>query len=244
MTDCCAVLDLARSSYYRVPRRRNAEALRQAVEAIAGQFPTYGSRRVKAQLERGPYRMVVGRQRVSRLMREMNLQVSPKQRRGRTTASPQGLRRFPNLVKGVKASRPDQIWVADITYLRLPSDFIYLAIVMDVFTRAIRSWHLSWAAGQDLTLAALRQALQKHPAPGIHHSDQGRQYAAKDYVQLLQDAGTQISMTALGAPSENGYAERMIRTIKKEEVYLSDYQSMAEARQQLEHFIESACTAP
>jgi len=109
---------------------------------------------------------------------------------------------------------------------------------MDVFTRSIRGWHLSWSSGQDLTLAALRKALEHHPAPEIHHSDQGGQYAAKDYIKLLRDRGTQISMAAKGKPSENGYAERLIRTIKEEEVDRSDYQSMAEAREQLGHFID------
>ena len=129
------------------------------------------------------------------------------------------------------------IWVANITYLRLRSNFIYLAVAMDVFTRLVRGWHLCWSSGQGLTLAALHKALQDHPAPEIHHSDQGAQYAAKDYVNVLRDAGTQISMAAAGEPSENGYAERLIRTIKEEEVYLSDYQCLEEARQQLGHFI-------
>ena len=238
MTDCCEVLGLARSSYYRANKPRDDAALRRAIKEIAGTFPRYGSRRIKKQLEREPYQMVVGRHLVRRLMREMNLLVKRKRRPVSTTDSRHGHRRFPNLVRGVKASRPDQIWVADITHVRLPSDDVYLAIIMDQFSRAIRGWNLSWSLGQELALLPLNHALRHYPAPEIHHSDQGTQYAAKAYVQLLRDAGTQISMAAVGKPSENGYAERVIRTIKEEEVALSDYRNMADAKQQIGHFID------
>ena len=193
MKDCCAVLELARSSYDHRAKARDERALREALADIAGRFPTYGSRRIKAQLERAPYQMVVGRHLVRRLLREMNLLVKRKQRWVKTTDSRHSLRRFPNLVRGVKAKRPDQIWVADITYLRLRWDEIYLAVIMDQFTRSIRGYNLSWSLGQELALLPLKQALRHHPAPAIHHSDQGTQYAAKAYVKLLQNAGTQIS---------------------------------------------------
>ena len=236
----CAVLGLPRSSYYHRGKRRDRQSLREAIAEVAGRHPTYGSRRITAVLTRPPYNNCVGRHQVRRLMAEMTLLVKGKRRQCGTTDSGHSLRRYPNLVKGMKAEalRPNQVWVADITYVPLGSDFIYLAMVMDVFTRSVRGWHLSWSAGQDLTQAALHKALEQHPAPALHHSDQGGQYAAKDYVKLLRDKGTQISMAAAGEPSENGYAERLIRTIKEEEVYLSDYQSMAEAREQLGHFIE------
>ena len=238
MTDCCAVLGLARSSYYHAGRRRDEAALRKAIEKIAGKFPTYGSRRIKAQLEREPYWMVVSRNVVRRLMQEMNLLGKRKRRKTGTTDSRHGQRRYPNLVKDLEAARPDQVWVADITYVRLRSDDVYLAIVMDQYTRAIRGWNLSWSLGQELALVALKQALLHYKSPEIHHSDQGTQYAANSYVKLLQDAGTQISMAAVGEPSENGYAERVIRTIKEEEVYLNEYQNMAEAKDQIGHFID------
>ena len=237
VTDCCAVLGLARSSYYHRARASDERALREAIVATAGRFPRYGSRKIKKQLERAPYRIVVGRHRVRQLMREMNLLVKPKQRQVKTTDSRHGLRRFPNLVRGVKASRPDQIWVADITYIRLRSHDIYLAIIMDQYSRSIRGHHLSRSLGQELVLLPLQHALKCYPAPEIHHSDQGTQYASKTYVKRLQQEGTQISMAAVGKPSENGFAERLIRTIKEEEVYLSDYANMAEARQQIGHFI-------
>ena len=186
VSTCCAVLGLPRSSYYDKARARDERPLRRAIEEIAARYPTYGSRRIKAQLERAPYRILVGRHQVRQVMGEMNLLVKRRRRRVSTTDSRHGLGRFPNLVKGIKASRPDQIWVADITYVRLPADAVYLAIVMDQFSRAIRGWNLSWSLGQELTLLSLHQALQRNPAPNIHHSDQGTQYAAKSYVQLLQ----------------------------------------------------------
>ena len=145
----------------------------------------------------------MGRQRVRRCMREMNLLVKPKRRRVNTTDSRHGHHRFPNLVRGAKASRPDQIWVADITYLRLRSADIYLAVIMAQFTRSVRGYNLSWSLVQALALLPLKQALQRYPAPEIHHSDQGTQYAAKAYVKLLRDAGTRISMAAVGKPSQN-----------------------------------------
>ncbi len=233
----CALLELPRSSYYHQAKPRDQQSLREAIAEVSGRYPTYGSRRVAAHLKLAPYEMSVGRHLAGQLMRELGLAGKRKPRQGRGTDSQHGHRRYPNLVKGVRALGPNQIWVADISYIRLRSDFIYLALVMDVFTRAVRGWHLSWSCGRDLTLAALRKALQHHPASAIHHSDQGKQYADHSYVKLLQDAGTQISMAAVGKPEENGYAERLIRTIKEEEVYLSEYQSMADARQQIGHFI-------
>ena len=206
--------------------------------AVSGRHATYGSRRVAVALQRSPSGPRAGRHLVRRLMREMDLDIKPKKRQGSGADSRHSLRRYPNLMKGIQVERPNQVWVADITYLRVRTEFVHLAVIMDVFTRSVRGWHLSWQAGQSLTLTALRKALEHHPAPEIHHSDQGSQYAAKAYVKLLRECGTQISMAATGKPAENGYAERVIRTIKEEEVYLSEYQTMAEAREQLGYFIE------
>lgn len=238
MTDCCAVLGLSRSSYYHRAKPRDEGALRKAIADIAGRFPTYGSRRIKAQLERAPYFLSVSRNQVRRLMREMNLLVKAKRSKRGATDSRHGFRRYCNLMKGVEVTRPDQVWVADITHVRLRSEEVYLSVLMDVYTRGVRGWNLSWSLGQELALIPLKQALRHYPAPEIHHSDQGTQYAANSYVKLLREAGTQISMAAVGKPNQNGYAERVIRTIKEEEVYLSDYANMAEARQQIGHFID------
>ena len=117
----------------------------------------------------------------------------------------------------VVIERPDQVWVGDITYIRLQQDFVYLAVLMDVFTRSIRGWHLARSMDQSLTLTALTRGLEKG-IPEIHHSDQGVQYAATDYVDLLKEHGVQISMAEVGQAWQNGYAERLMRTIKEEEV--------------------------
>ena len=234
----CAVLNLARSSYYHQAKPREHQSLREAIAAVAVREPTYGSRRVAVELNRAARSPAAGRHLVRRLMREMDLDIKLKKARGCGTDSRHGYRRYRNLTKGVKPKCPDQVWVADITYVPVGSRFVYLAVIMDVFTRSVRGWYLSWSSGQDLTLTALQKALDRHPAPEIHHSDQGGQYAAKAYVKLLRDRGTQISMAAKGKPSENGYVERLIRTIKEEEVYRSEYQNIDEAQEQLRYFID------
>jgi putative transposase len=145
--------------------------------------------------------------------------------------------RFPNLVSERVAHAPDAIWVSEITYVRLGTGFIYLAIIMDVFTRSIRGWHLGRSLSQELTLIALERALAAH-TPVIHHSDQGIQYAAPQYVQRLRAAGVQVSMAAVGEPRQNGYAERVIRTIKEEEIDLADYRDFDDALAQIGRFID------
>jgi transposase InsO family protein len=230
----CDVLDYARSSYYYRSASRDDEALRMAVQEIAGCWPTYGYRRVTVQLRREGWQ--VNKKQVQRLMRELGLQAEAPKRRVRTTNSEHGFARFPNLVQEVTASRPDQIWVADITYVRLQCEFVYLAVIMDVYTRSIRAWHLGRSLDQTLTLTALQRALAVG-VPEIHHSDQGGQYAADAYVRRLQDAEVAISMAEVGEAWQNGYAERLIRTIKEEEVALSDYQDYLDAYRQIGHFI-------
>jgi putative transposase len=237
ITSLCCLLDLPRSSCYYRPLERKENELRQAIEAVASEFATYGSRRVTQELRRPPYEMRINRKRTQRLMREMGLQRSQKRRKRRTTDSQHGFPRYPNLLTDLEVTYPDQVWVSDITYIRLLRQFIYLAVIMDVFTRSIRGWHLSRWLDQSLTLTALQRALRAH-VPQIHHSDQGIQYAANAYVDLLLESHVQISMAARGAPEENPYAERLIRTIKEEEVDLSEYQDFADARSQIGHFIE------
>ncbi len=233
----CETLGLARSTFYRTSQKADERTIQAAIERLAGQYPTYGSRRISAQLRREPDRQVVNRKRVQRLMRQMGLSGKPKRRVARTTDSRHGYPRYPNLVKDLAIVEPDQVWVADITYVRLRDDEIYLAILMDVFTRSLRGWHLSRSLGQELPLTALNKAL-RHAKPKIHHSDQGGQYAAHAYIRRLRKVKAQISMAAVGKATENGYAERVIRTIKEEEIYLSDYQSLADAMPQIGHFID------
>ncbi len=233
----CQLLDLPRSSYYYQPVERDDAVLCQTIESVAAEFPTYGSRRITQQLRRPPYQVVVNRKQVQRLMGEMGLKRPFKRGKQRTTNSLHGYPRFPNLVMDLSIAYPNQVWVSDITYIRLRQDFVYLAVVMDIFTRAIRGWHLHRWLDQTLTLTALRRALRSH-TPAIHHSDQGVQYAAHEYVDLLHRHDVQISMADVGAAWQNGYAERLMRTIKEEEVDLSDYHDFADAYAQIGQFIE------
>lgn len=237
VTVVCRALDCPRSSYYRRPEGAgDEEALREAIQGVVTEWPTYGSRRVTAQLRREGWS--VNRKRVRRLMGEMGLQGKVKRRKRRTTQSEHPFPRYPNLVEGLEIVRPEQVWVSDITYIRLRQEFVYLAVVMDVFTRGIRGWHLARDLDHLLTLTALRRGLAQHPAPEIHHSDQGVQYATSAYVRTLEEAGVRISMADIGEAWQNGYAERLMRTIKEEEVDLSEYQDYRDAYRQIGRFLE------
>lgn len=235
----CDLLELSPSTYYYRPVQSDESEFEAAIEEIAGQFPIYGTRRVTNQLRRYPYRLRVNRKRVRRIMAEKELLRPVKRRKRRTTDSQHPYPRYPNLVKELEIVHPDQVWVSDITYIRLHQEYVYLAIIMDVFTRSIRGWCLSRTLDQELTLTALRVALETH-SPEIHHSDQGVQYAAYAYTDLLKVRGIQISMAAVGKAEENGYAERFMRTIKEEEVDLSEYLDFGDAQQQIRRFIEDA----
>ena len=233
----CELVDLPRSTYYYCRQKADESQLVADVEAVAGQFPKYGTRRVRSQLRRSPYGYRINRKRVQRIMRQKDLLRPVRWKKRRTTDSEHPYLRYANLVKDLEVIEPDQVWVCDITYIRLGLGFVFLAIVMDVFTRAIRGWHLSKSLDQELTLVALRMALADQ-VPLIHHSDQGVHYAAHAYVDLLKEHQIQISMAAVGKPEENGYAERFMRTIKEEEVDLSDYQDFFDALSQIGRFIE------
>ena len=230
----CDLLECSRSSYYYQPKLKDETEVKSAIESVAAEWPTYGYRRVTKQLHRQEW--VVNKKRIQRLMREMGLQVKIKRKARKTTNSEHDFPRYPNLVQDLEIVRPDQVWVSDITYIRLRCEFVYLAVIMDVFTRSIRGWHLGRGLDQSLTLIALDRALAEH-APEIHHSDQGIQYAATAYIQMLQAVNTEISMAESGEAWQNGYAERLIRTIKEEEVDLSDYEDYNDAVSQLGRFL-------
>ena len=234
----CNVIGYSRSRYYYQPSsetKTKDNELKLAITDVAGRYPTYGYRRITKQLQREGWK--VNHKRVSRLMRQMGLLAQKRVRRKRTTNSVHGYRRYPNLEKGLVVEHPDQVWVADITYIRLKEEFVYLAVVMDVFTRSIRGWHLDRTMEKSLTITALEKGLAK-AIPEIHHSDQGVQYAANDYVKMLEERGVKISMAAVGKAWENGYAERLMRTIKEEEVDLSEYRNFSEVYERIEEFLE------
>jgi len=230
----CALLECSRSSYYYQPKLKDETEVKSAIESVAAEWPTYGYRRVTKQLHRQEW--FVNKKRIQRLMREMGLQVKIKRKARKTTNSEHNFPRYPNLVQVLEIVRPEQVWVSDITYIRLRYEFVYLAVIMDVFTRSIRGWHLGRGLDQSLTLIALDRALAEH-APEIHHSDQGIQYAATAYIQMLRAVNAEISMAESGEAWQNGYAERLIRTIKEEEVDLSDYDDYNDAVSQLGRFL-------
>jgi putative transposase len=231
----CEVLGCARSSYYHRPAALHEHGLLHALEEVAAAWPRYGYRRITHQLRREGW--TVNRKRVALLMCERGLQAHRKPNRRTTTDSSHAFPRYPNLVEQLEIVRPEHVWVSDITYIGLREEFVYLAVLMDVFTRCIRGWHLGRSLDQRLTLRALEQALA-HYTPEIHHSDQGVQYAATAYTARLQAAGVQRSQAEVGAAWQNGYAERLMRTIKEEEVDLSDYQNYADALRHIGRFLD------
>jgi putative transposase len=237
----CALLGVSRSWFYArrdQPVRDSGDvALRAAIEAITLEFPGYGYRRVTKQLQREDW--TVNHKRVLRIMREESLLCQLQRRFIPTTDSRHAFRRYPNLLAERVLDAPDQGWVADITYIRLPTGFVYLAALLDAWSRYCVGWHLARVIGTALTLAALERALTlRAPRSGlIHHSDQGVQYASDAYVDRLDQAGIQVSMAAVGNPYENAKAERFFRTLKHEEVYLNDYDSFTDADTNITRFI-------
>ena len=231
----CEVLGFTRSNLYYQPKQDPCEAvLRDEIETLALRYPTYGYRRITQLLQRMGY--TVGYKRVSRLMKALNVSVSVK-RVCQTMPSVEGTRPWVNRLKDLQVCRCDQVWVGDITYVHLKRRFIYVALLMDVFTRMIRGWHLSQDLTQSLTLKPLETALGQS-IPEIHHSDQGVQYLSKAYLSTLRHHGNlEISVARRGCPWENGYAERLIRTLKEEEVHLNAYEDIHEARARIGHFI-------
>ena len=234
MRDICGTLGVNRNSLYYHPKSDPAEeGLCAEIEKLAGEYPTYGYRRITQLLRRQGY--TVGTRRVARLMKENNLLVSIK-RACQTTTSLHADKPWSNRLADLEVCCEDQVWVADITYIRLKGRFIYLSVLMDVFTRLIRAWNISQHLNHSLTLTPLKEAFC-HSVPEGHHSDQGVQYLSKAYVTTLEAQGVEISVAQRGRPWENGYAERLIRTLKEEEIHINDYQSITEARDRIGHFI-------
>ncbi len=235
MREICEVLGFNKSTFYYQPRiDASQEVLRSEIQRLAAAQPTYGYRRITKVLVAEGH--TVGYKRVARLMKEENLSVSVK-RASQTTHSTESPQPWRNQLKTLEVCRCDQVWVGDITYVRLKHRFIYVALLMDVFTRMIRGWNLSPHLTQSLTLDPLEQALDDR-VPEIHHSDQGVQYLSSAYLSRLKEHGIEISVARRGCPWENGYAERLIRTLKEEEVHLNDYQDITEARERIGYFIQ------
>jgi putative transposase len=238
----CDALSLSRATHYRrlkAPAGTGSDAeLRDHIQRLALAWPAYGYRRLTHELHRQG--IEANHKRVLRLMREDNLLCLRKKHFIRTTDSRHSLARYPNLVPQINLTSINQLWVADITYIRLREEFVYLAVVLDAFSRRLLGWSLEHYLEAELALAALRMALAgREVAAGlVHHSDQGVQYASLAYTDLLKEQGIQISMSRRGNAYDNAKAESFIKTLKYEEVYLFEYESISEARARIKHFLE------
>ena len=213
--------------------------VRDAVQRIALRHPAYGRPRITAELKRQGWE--VNHKRVGRILREDNLLCIRKRRFKSTTDSKHGFPVYTNLLRKVVPTKPNQVWVADITYIRLADEFIYLAVVLDAYSRRVIGWSLDRTLEATLAINALRMAINKRGAPAglIHHSDRGVQYACGEYTKLLGEHAIRISMSRKGNPYDNAKAESFMKTLKKEEVHRMEYRDIAEARRSIGKFLES-----
>jgi putative transposase len=234
---------ISRASYYRFDE--NAKPgfdpdmdLRDAIQRIALEWPAYGRRRIIKELRRRGW--TVNPKRVQRLMREDNLLCVRKRRFVVTTDSNHGRKVYPNLARQMVLTDVDQLWRADITYIRLREEFVFLAVILDAYSRRVIGWALDRTMEDELNLSELRMALsQRVIAPGlVHHSDRGSQYASGDYTDLLKENGIEISMSRKANPWDNAACESFMKTLKYEEVHRNEYRDLAEARSEIREFIE------
>ena len=238
----CRTAQVSRAGFYR--RREVTEAhdedmeLRDEIQRIALEMPAYGRRRITAELQRRGWK--VNHKRVHRIMREDNLLCLRRRKFVATTDSKHGHAIYPNVAATMQPTGIDQLWIADITYIRLEVEFIYLAVILDAFSRRVIGWSLDRTLEADLAIAALRMALeQRHPSSAlVHHSDRGVQYACGNYTDLLTEHEITISMSRKGNPYDNAACESFMKTLKYEEVYRQDYRDMAEARTGIQNFLE------
>lgn len=237
------MMELPRSTFYyrnsnQDKRLKQDADLRDSIEAIVLDFPGYGYRRVTHTLHRQGIR--VNHKRVLRVMRHEGLLCRKKRRFLTTTDSRHSFPVYPNLLKDKKVTCINQVWIADITYIHLLYDFVYLAAILDAFSRKVIGWALGKTLTSELTLAALQSALitRNTPAGCIHHSDRGVQYACTDYIKILEDAHLRPSMSLKGNPYDNAMIERFFRTLKQEEVYLYEYNNFQEAKERIAYFLD------
>ena len=239
----CELGQVSRAGWYRRSSRTAKPArdveLRSEVQKIALEWPAYGSRRITAELRRRGWE--VNRKRVQRLMREDNLLCLRKRKFVITTDSDHALRVYPNLARKMTLSGVNQLWRADITYIRLEAEFVYLAVILDAFSRRVIGWALDRSMEDSLTLDALRMALAKRTIGPelVHHSDRGVQYASSAYTQMLKDHHIRISMSRKSNPWDNAACESFMKTLKSEEVYRTEYRDLAQARSRIGQFLDA-----
>jgi transposase InsO family protein len=234
---------VSRASFYRFTENAASDNdadmdLRDAIQRIALEWPSYGRRRITRELHRRG--RAVNWKRVYRLMREDNLLCVRKRKFVVTTNSNHGHKVWPNLAGSMVLTDVDQLWRADITYIRLREEFVFLAVILDAYSRRVIGWALDRTLEDDLTLSALRMGLSRRVAgPGlVHHSDRGSQYASGDYTELLRENGIGISMSRKGNPWDNAACESFMKTLKYEEVHRNEYRDLAEARREIGTFFD------
>lgn len=238
----CQLAGVSRATYYRRWQRREPKqeemAVRDRLQELALKYRHYGYRPMTRLLKREGW--VVNHKRVLRLMREDNLLSLRRRQFVITSDSDHDWQVFPNLARRMQVSAIDQLWAADITYVRLKTEFIYLAVILDVFSRRVVGWAISRNLDSGVAQQALLQAIEtRRPRPGlVHHSDRGWQYACRDYVSLLAQHGIQPSMSRPANPYDNAFAESFMKTLKAEEVDASRYRSFEQAQQSIGRFIE------
>jgi putative transposase len=238
----CQMTGISRAGFYRwrVPRAATPveTELRDQMQKIALESPAYGYRRITAELQQRGF--AVNHKRVLRMMREDNLLCVRRRAFVATTDSRHTLPVYPNLAREITVTAINQLWVADITYIRLRREFIYLAVVLDSFSRRVIGWALGRTLEAELAITALRMALiQRRPSPGlIHHSDRGVQYASYAYTEMLKQSHVTISMSRKGNPYDNAACESFMKTLKQEEVYRNEYQDFRDARSSIGEFLE------
>ena len=234
---------VSRASYYRFEESGKSGSdsdmeLRDAIQRVALEWPSYGRRRLTQELRRRGW--TVNPKRVRRLMREDNLLCVRKRKFVVTTDSNHGKKVYPNLARKMVLTDVDQLWVADITYIRLREEFVFLAVILDAYSRRVIGWALDRTIEDDLTLRALRMALaQRVIEPSlVHHSDRGSQYASGEYTDLLKGNGIEISMSRKGNPWDNAACESFMKTLKYEEIHRNEYRDLSEARSTIRIFLE------
>jgi putative transposase len=207
---------------------------------ILEDMPFYGYRKVTKELKNQGWS--INSKKVRRIMKHFKLFKKRKKFKPQTTDSRHNMHVYPNLIRGIVPDHPNHIWSVDITYIKLTKGFCYLAAIIDIFTRNIRGWAIMTHMDATLPIAALEQALSNHDAPEYHHSDRGSQYCSSAYTSVLKEHDIQISMSAKGTPTNNPYIERFFRTLKVEEVTMRDYETIGQAKQHIQEFIDVVYT--
>jgi putative transposase len=234
---------VSRASFYRFDENAHPSHdadmdLRDAIQRIALEWPSYGRPRITAELRRRGWK--VNPKRVYRILREDNLLCIRKRKFVVTTDSNHGRKVYPNLARTLVLTGVDQLWVADITYIRLREEFVFLAVILDAFSRRVIGWALDRTLEDQLTLAALQMALSRRSVQSglVHHSDRGSQYASNDYTDLLKENGIGVSMSRKGNPWDNAACESFMKTLKYEEVFRSEYRDLQETHRSIREFLE------